>query len=295
MKRYILVGKLVLAGTLATALVACGGSSDSDSGAGTQGTEPPEDESTDEGGSQTPSPPTTDVPYQTGYVLSSTRGERVATGFVSSSIDFETDEQANEISDGITANVYPDFAYDDRGRATTIDYEFGTPVTLTYNDDDTLARIEKGRADGGVAFSEYEYDDGNLIARRSGTTEGGETTITGRIEYEYSADNILVSAEDFSGDNPNPFSTYQYVTDADGRITELTENDSVGNQRFRLVFTYDEFSNVTQVERFDSDGGLQIISTYTYTPSSEPVVNVISLFSALTGTYVPSPDPVEYF
>jgi len=295
MNRFVLAGKLLLVGLTSSALVACSGSSDSGGGSGTPDDGPADAVSIDEGESQTPSRAATTAPYQTGFVLSSIGGEVVTTGFVSPSIDFDTDEQANEISDNIFANVYPDFAYDDEGRATTIDYQFGAPVTLEYNEDGTLARVERERSDARVTFAEYEYEDGNLAVRRNGRIEDGETTAAGRVEYEYSSDNRLVGAKEFFRDGADPFVSYQYVTDAVGRIAEIAETDPSGNQGDRWVLTHDEFSNITRVERFDEEGNLRVITTYAYAPSSEPVVNVISLFSALSGSYIPDADSTTFF
>lgn len=280
--------RTALIGALTATLVACGGSSSTSDTTDSSG-----DQSNDEGGSDqdVSTPETNNAPYQTGFVLSEIQVELVLTGFTNT-VRFETDTQNNTITDNVIASTYSDVNYDDQGRATSVDNQFGNPVTLSYNDDGTVARTELV-LDSSVRFVEFEYEAGNLVVRRSGRTENDVTTVSRRYEYEYSTDNALTGANEFLGDNDTPSTIYEFATDANGNVTEVSEFSSAGALSSRSVYTYDGNSNLVRQEQFDDDGVLISIINNVYVVSPELAPNYISLFSALTANREPSGGEID--
>ena len=228
--------------------------------------------------------------FQTGFVLTEIRTEVLINGAMT--IDnFETDTQTNTITNDALFGLFADVVYDEQGVVNTINFGLSNDLDLLYNDDGTLARTERQIGDFRLDFVDYEYDAGNIIARREGSVEDGESSISASQIYDYSPGNTMVTVREFIGDSSEPDSSIELGLDNNGNVVDFTfVSATTGGVVSTLAAFYDDNSNLVRVETFDGDGDLLTIVEYIYEPSAEPTPNYITLFSGLTSSRLPTFD-----
>ena len=279
---------IAIAVAAALALSACGSSDDDSDSAGPAQDDPIADAPVV---AETPVVPTMDIEFfQTGFVLTEIRVEALINGAMT--IDnFETNTQTNTITNDALSGLFADVVYDEQGVVNTINFGLSNDLDLFYNDDGTLARTERQIGDFRLDFVDYEYDAGNIIARREGSVEDGVSSIDVSEIYEYSQGNTMVTVREFVGDNPESSTSLELGVDRNGNVVELARiNPSTGEVTSMVIAFYDDNSNLVRVENLDQNGDLLTIVDYIYEPSSEPTPNFITLFSGLTSSRLPTFD-----
>ncbi len=236
-----------------------------------------------------------DVHYTTAYTydangnrltMTDTRGA-CETGYTSS------------CSLNTTENDTTTYVYDDLNRLASVQTTFdGTSRTVSYTHDaannrtsitypdskvasysyDALNRLEQVTASWFAGTTDYDYDAaGRLILTTLPSSTDLETT------YDYDDANRLVGITDTDTTGPTDIAAFDYVLDANGNRTQLTDSEGVS------TFAYDELERLTSAT-YPSASAI----TYTYdkvgnrlsvsSPSTSYTYDAVDQLSAIGGT-----------
>ncbi len=270
--------QLALIAALSFGMAACSSSSDN-----------PTSEEPDTQKGTINSPVTGPLIYNTGSIVTGINMENFVDSGLSSSFVIETDEDNMTINktNGLDVVQLPGLFYDENGQVTKIDTSpTSTPLSVSYNDDGSLASIYNDRGDS-TSTSYFQYESGRLISRTlQNNPNGGLQSTSTTANYHYDQNGLLIGATQHS---PSPSVEHQYVLNSEGRIIEILENtDGLGNFESRSVLSYDAAGNMTQMDVFSTDGMLNSRATVTYMDSPGSVPNMVGFLSAADIRLIPS-------
>lgn len=284
------------AGVSLLVVVGCGGGGGGDDGttpaADTTATEAETNNTTSTNNGTLTGPLSGPRLYQTGNTAVQGQQNNVGIGFSPPGFTYTTDTSANITGDGLPSNNLPDVVYDEKGRGIEVRVTAsGVPYIIDYNDDDSIASITRTRPSGLISQIVFNYEDGKLVSK-STTDEDADGTVEniGEITYTYAANGALSSADAVYSTFGIPIAqTYEFKTDASGRVTETRIFDRDGEETDQYVMTYDANNNITKVDLFRLNT-LFITWSYTYAASAEPTVNLFGFFAAINDAFVPEFD-----
>jgi len=226
--------------------------------------------------------------YQTGNTVVGGTEDVVGFGFATPPFFINTDPSSNTISDDFGGAFTPDVVYDELGRGVQIiilvDGAVAPIIDVAYNDDNTIASTSQTTPDGDVRIqTDFIYESGRLIGK-----EITDVNSTRSITYNYTDEGMLASGSD-------EITSFEFTVDELGRVTGVIATDIFeGNLVREATITYDASGNITELEDFQDFTGLetQTNSTYNYTASAEPTVNLVGFFAAINDLFIPNFSPV---
>jgi len=229
--------------------------------------------------------------YQTGDTVMGGMETIVGFGFGSPPVFINTDPSSNTISDDFGGSITPEVIYDDLGRGIQIDNlvigAVAPIITVAYNDDNTIASTSQTTRDGDVRIqTDFIYEDGRLTGKEE-TGVGFTRTVT----YSYTEDGMLASGTKslFIDSAPDQLSDFVFTVDSQGRVIEAMELDIEDNVVRDATITFDAGGNIVAIEDFQDFTGIatQTNSTWDYTASAEPTVNLFGFFAAINDLFIP--------
>jgi len=236
--------------------------------------------------------------YLTGDTAVAGEQTIAGSGFGTLPLSFTTDTTNNTIMEQSVGVFTPDVVYDDLGRGIQLNlfsFSLAPIINIAYNEDNTIASTTQTTLAGVVmVVTNFIYEDGQLISR---VAEAEDFTQT--VTYNYSVDGTLVSADEvlalFSTIPQGPTTTYEFTLDSMDRVTGVLQFGIDGLLERDTTITYDSNGNITElVDSTDTLSGFEAVETssYSYTASTEPTVNIFGLLSALNASFIPVLDNV---